>query len=351
MAKFLVTGGAGFIGSHTCLVLLELGHDIVVIDNYSNSSPIALKRVREIAGISACSNRLRIHEGDLLDSHFLDNLFNYEKIFAPFDAVIHFAGLKSVSESVKNPLEYWRVNVSGTSSLLEIMEKYGCHTLLFSSSSTVYGEPSEFPLTEESPVAPIHPYAETKLAVERILLSLNNANKKWKFAALRYFNPVGAHPSGQIGEDPFGIPNNLFPFITQVACGKIEFLEIFGNDFNTPDGTGIRDYIHVMDLAEAHANAVDFLLQSRGSSFIKLNLGTGAGSSVFDVIKAFEDSVGIRIPFKIVNRRPGDVPRLEACSDRAKTMIGWKAKRTLADMCQDGWAWQSANPRGYRGED
>jgi UDP-glucose 4-epimerase len=344
MARLLITGGAGFIGSHTCVVLLEAGHDLVVLDDFSNSSPVALDRVQELAG-----RGLQCIKGDVRHAAVLDQLFtDATAADTPIEAVIHFAGLKAVGESVADPLRYWDVNVSGSRSLLAAMNAHNCRTLVFSSTSTVYGEPDTFPLTETTPTNPIHPYAQTKLAVEQMLTSLAPTGT-WRVASLRYFNPVGAHPSGRIGEDPLGIPNNLFPFITQIAAGRLDKLRIFGNDYPTPDGTGIRDYLHVMDLAEAHAAALDHLLQSQASLGLTLNLGTGLGLSVLDVVKGFEAATGIAIPYEVVERRPGDVPKLEACPKKAEDFLGWTAKRSLTDMCRDGWAWQSANPDGYRG--
>lgn len=348
MARLLVTGGAGFIGSHTCVVLLEAGHELVVFDDFSNSSPMALKRVAELAGVSVGAEQLELIRGDVRDSALLERLFSEAKAADnQIEAVIHFAGLKAVSESVAYPLRYWDVNVCGSHALLAAMEAHNCRTVVFSSTSTVYGEPDTCPLAETTTTAPIHPYAQTKLAVEQMLSALT-AKGDWRVSVLRYFNPVGAHPSGRIGEDPLGIPNNLFPFITQIAAGRLEKLKVFGDDYPTPDGTGIRDYLHVMDLAEAHTAAVEHLLQIKAPHSQTLNLGTGHGMSVLDVVKGFEAATGISIPYEIVERRPGDVPKLEACPKRAEDTLGWTAKRTLADMCRDGWAWQSANPQGYR---
>ena len=345
MARLLITGGAGFIGSHTCVVLLEAGHELVVLDSFANSSPVALDRVAELAG-----RPVQLVEGDVRDAALLDQLFAEAKASGqPIDAVIHFAGLKAVGESVADPLRYWDVNLCGSRTLLATMGAHGCRTLVFSSTSTVYGEPETFPLTETTPTAPIHPYAQTKLAVEQLLTALSRSGA-WRVASLRYFNPVGAHPSGHIGEDPYGIPNNLFPFITQIAAGRLASLRVFGNDYPTPDGTGIRDYLHVMDLAEAHTAAVEHLLKSDAPASLTLNLGTGQGLSVLDVVKGFEGATGITIPYEIVERRPGDVPKLQACPKRAEELLGWTAKRSLDDMCRDGWAWQSTNPQGYRSE-
>ena len=338
--RILITGGAGFIGSHTCLVLLEAGHELVVLDNFDNSSPEALARVKELAGRDALS----VLEGDVRDPTVLDRSF---RDFGAIDGVIHFAGLKAVGESVADPLRYWDVNLNGSRALAEAMERHGCRTLVFSSTSTVYGEPDQFPLREDMATAPVHPYAQTKLAVEQMLQALCHS-QPWRVACLRYFNPVGAHPSGRIGEDPLGIPNNLFPYMTQVAAGRRQRLQVFGDDYPTQDGTGIRDYIHVMDLAEAHAVTLNHLLQQPAPSSLTLNIGTGTGLSVLDVVKGFEAATGLAIPYDVVQRRPGDVPRLQACPKQAKAVLGWTAKRSLEQMCRDGWAWQQANPMGYR---
>ena len=348
MTRLLVTGGAGFIGSHTCVVLLEAGHRLLVLDDFSNSSPIALERVKELSGVPLGGEQLQLIRGDVRDGALMERLFSEAKgTDNQIEAVIHFAGLKAVGESVADPLRCWDVNVCGSRSLLAAMEVNGCRTLLFSSTSTVYGQPDNFPLKETTETAPIHPYAQTKLAVEQMLSALA-AKGDWRVSVLRYFNPVGAHPSGLLGEDPMGIPNNLFPFITQVAAGRLEKLKVFGDDYSTPDGTGIRDYLHVMDLAEAHTTAMEHLLQVKAPHSQTLNLGTGKGLSVLEVVKEFENTNGITIPYEIVERRPGDVEKLEACPKLAEEVLGWKAKRTLADMCRDGWAWQSANPQGYR---
>ena len=295
--RFLITGGAGFIGSHTALVLMEQGHSLVVLDNFDNSSPEALERVCELA---EGKGSLELIEGDVRDPLAMDRAFQSG---APIDGVIHFAGLKAVGESVSDPLRYWDVNVNGSRVLAAAMQRHGCHTLVFSSTSTVYGEPDQFPLQEDTPTDPIHPYAQTKLAVEQMLGALQ-ATGTWRIANLRYFNPVGAHPSGRIGEDPLGIPNNLFPFITQVAAGRRPELQVFGNDYPTPDGTGIRDYLHVMDLAEAHGITLDHLLQQPGATALTLNIGTGRGLSVMDVVHGFERATGITIPHRIVRDDP-----------------------------------------------
>ena len=338
--RVLITGGAGFIGSHTCLVLLEQGHDLVVLDNFDNSSPEALRRVQELAG----STQLTLVEGDVRDPNAVDQAF---RTAGTVDGVIHFAGLKAVGESVANPLLYWDVNVNGSRVLAAAMDRHDCRILVFSSTATAYGEPKTFPLREDMPTAPVHPYAQTKVAVEQMLGALCRSGP-WQVACLRYFNPVGAHPSGQIGEDPMGIPNNLFPFITQVAAGRRDRLRIFGQDYPTADGTGIRDYLHVMDLAEAHSKALDHLFERQTSEPLTLNIGTGRGLSVLDVVHGFEQATGVTIPYELVERRPGDVPRLEACPQTAQAVLGWSANRTLEEMCRDGWAWQQSNPTGYR---
>ena len=344
MARFLITGGAGFIGSHTCLVLLNEGHSLLVLDNFSNSSPEPMQRVLELADRHD-NDALTLVEGDVRSSADLERVFSAAS--GAVDGVIHFAGLKAVGESVADPLRYWDVNLNGSRCLAEAMERHGCRTLVFSSTSTVYGEPEVFPLREDTPTAPVHPYAQTKLAVETMLQALCRVSP-WRIASLRYFNPVGAHPSGHIGEDPLGVPNNLFPFITQVAAGRRESLQVFGQDYPTPDGTGIRDYLHVMDLAEAHSSTLSHLLGQPAPTHLTLNIGTGRGLSVLEVVNGFEAATGLTIPRRMVERRPGDVPRLEACPRKAAEVLGWKASRTLEDMCRDGWAWQQANPMGYR---
>ena len=347
--RILITGGAGFIGSHTCLVLLEAGYDLLILDNFSNSSPEALDRVAALADVSLGSQRFQLHQGDIRDSRTLDQLFsdaaNRER---PFDAVIHFAGLKAVGESVQKPLLYWDVNVAGSRTLLAAMDAHSCHTLVFSSSATVYGFPGSVPIPESAPVQPINPYGFSKAAVEQMLSDLNgSAPKVWRIASLRYFNPVGSHPSGQIGEDPLGIPNNLFPFISQVAVGRREQLQVFGSDWPTHDGTGVRDYIHVMDLAEGHKAALDTLL-AQSPQHLTLNLGSGVGASVLDVVNAFSAESGRPIPYALTPRRNGDAAITLADPTRAADLLQWRTKRTLTDICRDGWAWQQANPMGYR---
>ena len=344
MASLLITGGAGFIGSHTLLVLLDAGHELVVLDNFANSSPIALDRVLELASPDA-AGRLHRVEGDVRSAADLDRAFTAPA--APIRGVVHFAGRKAVRESVENPLLYWEVNLGGTRALAEAMGRHGCDLVVFSSTATVYGEPDAFPLTESMPTPPVHPYAQTKLAAEQMLAALVQS-QGWRVASLRYFNPVGAHPSGRIGEDPTGIPNNLFPYITQVAAGRLERLRVFGDNYPTRDGSGERDYIHVMDLAEAHAVTLDHLLQQQGPTQITLNLGTGEARSVLEVVQAFEQANGIPIPYEVLPRRAGDVPKLEASPESAAQVLGWRASRSLEEMCRDGWAWQHSNPNGYR---
>ncbi|WP_413324249.1 UDP-glucose 4-epimerase GalE [Synechococcus sp. MIT S9503] len=344
MARLLITGGAGFIGSHTCVVLLEAGHDLVVLDNFANSSPIALDRVQKLAG-----RGLQCIEGDVRDTAALKQLFaDSTAADSPIEAVIHFAGLKAVGESVANPLRYWDVNVAGSLALLSAMDANGCRTLVFSSSATLYGFPESVPIPETAPVLPINPYGHTKAAVERILNDVSaSAPGTWRIACLRYFNPVGAHASGRIGEDPNGIPNNLFPFVSQVAIGRQEKLNVFGGDWPTRDGSGVRDYIHVMDLAEGHLAALNCLL-AEAPQLLTLNLGSGIGASVLEVIQAFEKASDREVPYQVVARRQGDAAITVADPELAANRLGWRTQRTLIDICRDGWAWQSANPNGYR---
>ncbi|MBW0166552.1 MAG: UDP-glucose 4-epimerase GalE [Vulcanococcus sp.] len=355
MARLLITGGAGFIGSHTCLVLLEAGHELVVLDNYANSSPEALRRVAELAGPGA-ANHLHVIEGDIRQPGDLERAFTAGRAItasaqsanaAGIDAVIHFAGLKAVGESVAEPLRYWDVNVTGSRQLLAAMAANGCRTLVFSSSATLYGYPDTVPIPESAPVCPINPYGHSKAAVERMLADVAASEPGWRIASLRYFNPVGAHPSGRIGEDPNGIPNNLFPFISQVAVGRREQVQVFGGDWPTADGSGVRDYIHVMDLAEGHLAALEVLLAGEDQQ-LTLNLGSGQGHSVLEVIRAFEAACGQRIPYVITSRRSGDAASTVADPGHAKSLLSWQTSRTLQEMCRDGWAWQSANPDGYR---
>lgn len=338
MATILVTGGAGYIGSHTCVELLDAGYDVVVVDNLCNSCRESLKRVEEIAG-----KPITFYEVDLLDEPGLDAVFQNEKI----DGVIHFAGLKAVGESVYKPLEYYHNNITGTLILCDVMRRHGCKSIVFSSSATVYGNPAFVPITEECPKGEItNPYGHTKGMLEQILTDLHTADSDWKVMLLRYFNPIGAHKSGRIGEDPKGIPNNLFPYITQVAVGKLECLGIFGNDYDTPDGTCVRDYIHVADLADGHVKALDKISKEQGGVWI-YNLGTGRGFSVLDVVQAFEEVNDLKINYVFKGRRAGDVPQCYADPAKAEKELGWKAKNGIREMCQDAWRWQKNNPGGY----
>ncbi|MBN1276009.1 MAG: UDP-glucose 4-epimerase GalE [Deltaproteobacteria bacterium] len=334
--NILVTGGAGYIGSHTCLELLNAGYDVEVIDNLSNSREESMIRVRELAG-----RNIVFHKVDLLDKIGLDKVFGSSQI----DAVIHFAGLKAVSESVEFPLLYYQNNVSGTLNLCEAMKKYNVKNIVFSSSATVYGDPHTVPVTEEFPLNPTNPYGRTKLMIENILRDVYNADNDWNISLLRYFNPAGAHQSGRIGEDPGGVPSNLFPYIARVAVGKLNVLSVFGNDYNTTDGTGVRDYIHVVDVALGHVKALEKL--ERVSGVIVLNLGTGRGYSVLEIISAFEKASGRKIPYKIVGRRSGDVASSYADPSKAERELGWSACRGLDEMCEDVWRWQASNPNGY----
>lgn len=332
----LVTGGAGYIGSHTCVELLEAGYEIVVVDNYYNSKPEALKRVKEITGKSFVS-----YDYDMLDREKMEEIFQSNKI----DAVIHFAGYKAVGESVKEPLKYFYNNLSGTIVLLQVMEKYNCKKLVFSSSATVYGVPEKVPITETEGLSVTNPYGRTKLVIEDMLRDLWTSDNSWSFALLRYFNPIGAHESGRIGEDPQGIPNNLMPYITQVAIGRRPELSVYGNDYPTIDGTGVRDYIHVVDLAKGHIKALEKIMQE--NIVEAYNLGTGKGYSVLQMVSAFEKASGRKIPYKIVDRRPGDVAECYADPTKALNELGWKAELDLERMCTDSWRWQKNNPQGY----
>lgn len=334
--SILVTGGAGFIGSHTVVELLENNKDVIVVDNLSNSKKEALNRVEEITGKS-----LTFYKTDLLDKEGLENIFRNHEI----DSVIHFAGFKAVGESVEKPLMYYHNNITATIYLCEVMKEHNVNNIVFSSSSTVYGDPEEVPVKEHFPVSATNPYGRTKLFIEEILRDLHTAYNSWNVALLRYFNPVGAHPSGKIGEDPNDIPNNLMPYITQVAVGKLEKLSVFGDDYPTPDGTGVRDYIHVVDLAKGHLSALKKLKENPG--VVTYNLGTGTGYSVLDVVKAFEKASGKDIPYEITDRRAGDIAINFADPSKAEKELGWKAKYDLVDMCRDSWRWQSQNPDGY----
>ena len=343
MMKILVTGGAGYIGSHTCVSLLEAGYEVVVADNLVNSKKEALDRVEEITGKS-----LTFYEVDVCDRDAMETLFSKETI----GAVIHFAGLKAVGESVRVPLRYYENNLISTLVLLETMQRHGVKNLVFSSSATVYGNPATVPITEDFPLSVTNPYGATKLMIETMLKDMAKADPEFNPILLRYFNPVGAHESGKIGEDPNGIPNNLVPYITQVAIGKLEKLRVFGDDYPTHDGTGVRDYIHVVDLAGGHVAALKlFGEDGKANCGLRIyNLGTGVGYSVLHMVKAFGKAVGRPIPYEIAPRRPGDVPALYADCAKAKEELHWEAKKTLDDMCADSWRWQSQNPNGYKAE-
>ena len=342
--KILVTGGAGYIGSHTCITLHQAGYDVVVYDNLSNSSIEAINRASKLAG-----QPIEFIEGDIRDAKLLKQVFAENDFFG----VIHFAGLKAVGESVAKPLLYYNNNVSGTITLLEVMREADVKNLVFSSSATVYGDPESLPINEESKRSCTNPYGQSKLMVEHILEDLAATDDGWNLIPLRYFNPVGAHPSGQIGEDPNDIPNNLMPYISQVAVGKLEKLSIFGNDYPTVDGTGVRDFIHVTDLAQGHVAALNYLQQqvslSQTSSvgFLPINLGTGKGTSVLELVTAFSEVSGQDIPYQFSARRAGDIASCYASADKAKQLLGWEAKLSITEMCQDTWRWQSMNPNGY----
>lgn len=333
----LVTGGAGYIGSHTCVELLDAGYDVVVLDNLSNSSEKSLDRVKALTG-----KEVKFYKGDILDRDILNKIFKEEKI----DSCIHFAGLKAVGESVAKPWEYYNNNIAGTLTLVDVMRQNGCKSIIFSSSATVYGDPAQIPITEECPKGQCtNPYGWTKSMLEQILMDIYKADNEWNVILLRYFNPIGAHESGLIGEDPKGIPNNLIPYITQVAIGKLECLGVFGDDYDTHDGTGVRDYIHVVDLAVGHVRAVEKLKEKAGVSVY--NLGTGNGYSVLDMVKAFSKACGKEIPYQIKPRRAGDIATCYCDASKAKEELHWVAERDLNKMCEDSWRWQSMNPNGY----
>ncbi|MBC8584552.1 UDP-glucose 4-epimerase GalE [Youxingia wuxianensis] len=333
--SILVTGGAGYIGSHTCVELLNAGREIVVMDNFVNSKPEALRRIKQIT-----KKDFKFYETDMLDRDGMETIFQENKI----DSVIHFAGLKAVGESVHVPLKYYHNNITGTVILCEVMEKYGCKKFVFSSSATVYGMHNPVPFKEDMPLSTTNPYGTTKLFIEQILTDLHTADPEWSVALLRYFNPIGAHESGLLGEDPNGIPNNLLPYISQVATGKLPQLSIYGDDYDTPDGTGVRDYIHVVDLAVGHLNALDYIMNKTGVEAI--NLGTGVGYSVLDVMHAFEKACGKLINHKIVGRRAGDIDTSYADATKAKELLHWQAKKTLDNMCMDTWNFNKNNPNG-----
>ena len=333
----LVTGGAGYIGSHTCVELLNEGYEVVVVDNLCNSSEESLKRVEQITG-----KKVTFYQVDLLDKEGLTEVFKKEQV----DSVIHFAGLKAVGESVSKPLEYYHNNITGTLILCDVMREFGCKNIVFSSSATVYGDPAFIPITEECPKGQCtNPYGQTKSMLEQVLTDLNVADSEWNVILLRYFNPIGAHKSGLIGEDPKGLPNNLVPYIAQVAVGKLDHLNVFGNDYDTHDGTGVRDYIHVVDLAIGHVRAIEKLKDKEG--ILIYNLGTGNGYSVLDVVKAYEKASGREVKYVIQPRRPGDIATCYAEATKAFKELNWKAERGIEEMCEDSWRWQSSNPNGY----
>ena len=335
--SILLTGGAGYIGSHTCVEMLNAGYDIVVVDNYSNSSPEALKRVKELTG-----KDFPIYEADVCDGEAMNALFDREKI----EAVIHFAGYKAVGESVQKPLMYYRNNLDSTMTLLEVMRAHGVKRLVFSSSPTVYGMQEKMPLTEDMPIGGcLNPYGWTKCMIEQILFDVAKAESDWTMVLLRYFNPVGAHESGRIGENPNGIPNNLMPRITQAVIGKIPPIQVMGTDYPTPDGTCLRDYIHVVDLAKGHVCAIRYALEHTGAEAV--NLGVGRGCSVREIIRAFEEATGEKVPCSDGPRRPGDAPVSYADASKALRLFGWKAEKSIVDMCRDSWRWQKQNPNGY----
>ena len=334
--NILLTGGAGYIGSHTCIELISAGHTVVIADNLCNSSKKAVSRVEEITGA-----KIPFYEIDVCDYDSLSTVFEENKI----DAVIHFAGLKAVGESCEIPLRYYRNNIDSTLTLLEVMKKYGCHNFVFSSSATVYGIPKTVPLVETMPTSCTNPYGWTKLMIEQILTDVTKADPELSVVLLRYFNPIGAHESGRIGENPNGVPNNLMPYITQVAVGKLKQLGVFGDDYPTHDGTGVRDYIHVVDLAKGHVKAIDYASCHKGTEIV--NLGTGVGYSVLDIVKAFIKVNGVDIPYAIKPRRAGDIAECYADPTKALKVLGWKAEKNLEDMCRDSWNWQKNNPKGY----
>ena len=335
--KILVTGGAGYIGSHTCVELLNSGYEVVVMDNLYNASAKALDRVQQITG-----KTLTFYEADMLDQPAMDKIFEAEKP----DAVIHFAGYKAVGESVAKPIEYYHNNMTGTLLLCDTMRKHGVKNIIFSSSATVYGDPLEIPITEECPKQnPTNPYGQTKTMLEQVLMDIHRADPEWNVILLRYFNPIGAHKSGLIGEDPKGIPNNLLPYVSQVAIGKLKCVGVFGNDYDTPDGTGVRDYIHVVDLARGHVKAIEKFKENKG--VLIYNLGTGNGYSVLQVIEAFGKACGRKIPYEIKPRRAGDIATCYCDPSKAKRELGWEAEYGIDEMCADSWKWQTQNPNGY----
>lgn len=338
--QILVTGGAGYIGSHTCVELLNAGYDVIVVDNLYNSNQKAIDRIEQIT-----QKKVKFYKEDILDKEALKKIFSENQI----DAVIHFAGLKAVGESVQKPVEYYTVNIAGTLNLIDVMRTYGCKNIIFSSSATVYGEPAQIPITEACPKGTCtNPYGWTKWMLEQILTDVHTSNPEWNVILLRYFNPIGAHESGLIGEDPKGIPNNLLPYVAQVAIGKLKCVGVFGNDYDTPDGTGVRDYIHVVDLAKGHVKALDKIKEKAGCKVY--NLGTGKGYSVLDVIHAFSKACGHDIPYEIKPRRAGDIATCYSKCDLAREELGWQAEYDLDAMCASSWKWQTMNPNGYNEE-
>ncbi|MGT2744070.1 UDP-glucose 4-epimerase GalE [Streptococcus phocae subsp. phocae] len=336
MANILVTGGAGFIGSHTCIELLKADHTVVIVDNLSNSKKASIDTVERLT-----AKKVTFYNEDICNERALENIFSKEQI----DSVIHFAGLKSVGESSEKPLSYYENNVVGTLTLLKVMTKYNCRNLIFSSSATVYGNPEKVPIKEEFPLSVTNPYGRTKLILEDILKDIFTADHSWNIIVLRYFNPIGAHESGDLGEDPFGIPNNLLPYVTQVAIGKLAYVNVFGSDYPTKDGTGVRDYIHVVDLARGHVAALSQMIKP--GIFRVYNLGTGKGYSVLDIIKTMSDVIGKDIPYKISKRRPGDIAICYADPSKANLELGWQARYDIKQMCQDAWRWQKKHPNGF----
>ena len=332
----LLTGATGYIGSHTWLELLLAGYQVLGVDNFANSSPKALARLESLSG-----QKLEFIQGDVCDRAFLESVFQSH----PIKGVVHFAALKAVGESSSNPLRYYENNIGGLITLLQIMQAHDCRNFVFSSSACVYGDPDESPVKEDAPLRPENPYGQTKFMSEEILRDLEKSDPNWRVAYLRYFNPIGAHESGLIGEDPMGIPNNLSPLVARVASGRMDELKVYGNDWDTPDGTGVRDYIHVVDLARGHVKAIDYLLSGKPS--LTVNLGTGVGYSVMDVIRAYEEVIGRPIQYRVTDRRPGDVALYYADPSLAESLLGWRAERSLKQMCADSWRWQSQNPMGY----
>ena len=336
MKTILVTGGAGYIGSHTCIALIEANYNVIVFDNFSNAEKESITRVENII-----NTKVIVVEGDIRNRDDLQKVFDTYTI----DSVIHFAGLKAVGESVEKPLKYYDNNINGTLTLCDVMQKNNCKSIIFSSSATVYGDPATTPIKENFPLSATNPYGRSKLMIEEILQDIYNADPTWKIVLLRYFNPIGAHPSGMIGEDPNGIPNNLMPYITQTAIGKLSCLSVFGDDYDTHDGTGVRDYIHVVDLAEGHVKALNKIKDFK--EVMAINLGTGVGYSVLDMIKAFEKASGQKVPYCIAPRRAGDIATCYADASYAKQILSWEAKKGIAEMCEDSWRWQINNPKGY----